>query len=173
MYAMFVTSPAPDNPLAPPDEDYEVAPGQVVRLDPGEDVTVSAPADSGSTYEPFQYRTLLQISAALGIPYGYLSNDGAKGNFSNSRLSLIEFRRRVSAWQHSVMVFQMCRPVWARFMDVAVLASGLQLPGYDRRRAEYLACNWLPTKWDWVDPLKDANAEIASGRAQAIAKFYA
>ena len=176
MYAMFVTSPAPDIPLAPPDEEYEVAPGQVVRLDPGEDVTVSAPADSGSTYEPFQYRTLLQISAALGIPYGYLSNDGAKGNFSNSRLSLIEFRRRVSAWQHSVMVFQMCRPVWARFMDVAVLAGGLRLPGYDRRRAEYLACNWLPTKWDWVDPLKDANAEIAQieaglkSRTQAIAE---
>jgi lambda family phage portal protein len=176
MYAMFVTSPAPDNPLAPPDEEYEVAPGQVVRLDPGEDVTVSAPADSGSTYEPFQYRTLLQISAALGIPYGYLSNDGAKGNFSNSRLSLIEFRRRVSAWQHSVMVFQMCRPVWARFMDTAVLAGTLRLPGYDRRRAEYLACNWLPTKWDWVDPLKDANAEIAQieaglkSRTQAIAE---
>ena len=176
MYAMFVTSPAPDNPLAPPDEEYEVAPGQVVRLDPGEDVTVSAPADSGATYEPFQYRTLLQISAALGIPYGYLSNDGAKGNFSNSRLSLIEFRRRVSAWQHSVMVFQMCRPVWARFMDTAVLAGALKLPGYDRRRAEYLACNWLPTKWDWVDPLKDANAEIAQieaglkSRTQAIAE---
>ncbi len=176
MYAMFVTSPAPDNPLAPPDEEYEVAPGQVVRLDPGEDVTVSAPADSGSTYEPFQYRTLLQISAALGIPYGYLSNDGAKGNFSNSRLSLIEFRRRVSAWQHSVMVFQMCRPVWARFMDTAVLAGALKLPGYDRRRTEYLACNWLPTKWDWVDPLKDANAEIAQieaglkSRTQAIAE---
>jgi lambda family phage portal protein len=176
MYAMFVTSPAPDNPLAPPDEEYEVAPGQVVRLDPGEDVTVSAPADSGSTYEPFQYRTLLQISAALGIPYGYLSNDGAKGNFSNSRLSLIEFRRRVSAWQHSVMVFQMCRPVWARFMDTAVLAGALKLPDYDRRRADYLACNWLPTKWDWVDPLKDANAEIAQieaglkSRTQAIAE---
>ena len=176
MYAMFVTSPAPDNPLAPPDEEYEVAPGQVVRLDPGEDVTVSAPADSGATYEPFQYRTLLQISAALGIPYGYLSNDGAKGNFSNSRLSLIEFRRRVSAWQHSVMVFQMCRPVWARFMDTAVLAGALRVPGYDRRRAEYLACNWLPTKWDWVDPLKDANAEIAQieaglkSRTQAIAE---
>jgi len=92
------------------------------------------------------------------------------------RLSLIEFRRRVSAWQHSVMVFQMCRPVWARFMDVAVLAGGLRLPGYDRRRAEYLACNWLPTKWDWVDPLKDANAEIAQIEAglksftQAIAE---
>ncbi|WP_114965604.1 phage portal protein, partial [Alkalilacustris brevis] len=116
MYAMFVTSPAPENPLAPAeDEDapagVEISPGQIVRLDPGEDVTVGQPADSGATYEPFQYRTLLQISAALGIPYPYLANDMVKGNFSNSRLALIEFRRRVSAWQHSVMVWQLCRPV--------------------------------------------------------------
>ncbi len=115
--------------MAPSDEKYDVSPGQMVRLDPGQDVTVSAPADSGSTYEPFQYRTLLQISAALVIPYGYLSNDGARGNFSKSRLSLIEFRRRVLAWQHSVMVFQMCRPVWARFMDVAVFGRWVTAAG--------------------------------------------
>jgi Phage portal protein, lambda family len=85
MFAMFITSPAPETPLDPADEDLEVEPGQVVRLDPGEDVTTPATPDSGATYEPFQYRTLLQISAALGIPYGYLTNDTAKGNFSNGR----------------------------------------------------------------------------------------
>ena len=181
MYAMFVTSPAPENPLMPPeDEDllggFEISPGQVVRLDPGEDVTVGQPADSGSTYEPFQYRTLLQIASALGIPYPYLTNDMVKGNFSNSRLALIEFRRRVSAWQHSVMVYQLCRPVWQRWMDVAVLSGVLDLPAYERKRRSYLSANWLPTKWDWVDPLKDANAEInqieagLKSRTQAIAE---
>ena len=176
MYAMFVTSPAPENPLAPTDDDIEVAPGQVVRLDPGEDVTVGQPAESGATYEPFQYRTLLQVSAALGIPYAYLANDMVKGNFSNSRLALIEFRRRVSAWQHSVLVYQLCRPVWQRWMDTAAFAGALHLPGYEKRRDEYLRCDWLPTKWDWVDPLKDANAEIAQieaglkSRTQAIAE---
>ena len=176
MYAMFVTSPAPDNPLAPSEEDYDVAPGQVVRLDPGEDVTIGQPAESGATYEPFQYRTLLQVSAALGIPYAYLTNDMVKGNFSNSRLSLIEFRRRVSAWQHSVMVYQMCRPVWAHWLDTAVLTGALALPRYETRRQDYLSCNWLPMKWDWVDPLKDANAEIAQieaglkSRSQAISE---
>lgn len=25
---------------------------------------------------------------------------------------------------------------------------------------------WLPPKWDWVDPLKDARAEIAADRAR-------
>ena len=181
MYAMFVTSPAPENPLAPPEEDgpdagLEISPGQIVRLDPGEDVTVGQPADSGATYEPFQYRTLLQISAALGIPYPYLANDMVKGNFSNSRLALIEFRRRVSAWQHSVMVYQLCRPVYARWMDAAVLSGALTLPDYEANRARLLTADWLPTKWDWVDPLKDANAEIAQieaglkSRTQAIAE---
>jgi capsid protein len=32
-----------------------------------------------------------------------------KANYSNSRLALLEFRRRVEAWQHSVMVYQLCR----------------------------------------------------------------
>lgn len=160
MFAMFITSPAPETALEPAEEDLEVEPGQVVRLDPGEDVSTPATPDSGSTYEPFQYRTLLQIGAALGVPYGYLTGDTAKGNFSNTRIALVDFRRRISAFQHSVMVFQLCRAVWSRWMDVAVLSGALDLPGYDSQRPQYQACAWLPTKWDWVDPMKDASAEI-------------
>jgi len=40
---------------------------------------------------------LLQGSAALGGPYSYVRNDLSKSNFANSRLSIIEFRHRVSA----------------------------------------------------------------------------
>ena len=129
-------------------------------LDPGEDVTTPSTPDSGSTYEPFQYRTLLQIGAALGVPYGYLTGDTAKENFSNTRIALVDFRRRISAFQHSVMVYQLCRAVWTRWMDMAVLAGAIDLPGYATDRRAYLACDWLPTKWDWIDPAKDASAEI-------------
>jgi capsid protein len=61
-------------------------------------------------------------------------------------------------------------------MDVAVMSGALSLPSFERRRAEYLACEWLPTKWDWVDPLKDTNAELAQiaaglkSRTQAISE---
>ena len=148
----------------------------MVRLDPGEDVSTPATPDSGGTYEPFQYRTLLQIAAALGVPYGYLTGDTAKGNFSNTRISLIEFRRRISAWQHGVLVYQLCRAVWVRWMDTAVLSGALDLPGYDSQRRQYQACAWLPTKWDWIDPMKDASAEILQieaglkSRTQALAE---
>ncbi|MEA5163580.1 phage portal protein, partial [Cereibacter johrii] len=66
MYAMFITSNDPDAAPLEGELGDQVAPGQIVRLDPGEDMKVADPADSGATYEPFQYRTLLQVSAALG-----------------------------------------------------------------------------------------------------------
>ncbi|MCI0736389.1 MAG: hypothetical protein L0Y50_08995 [Beijerinckiaceae bacterium] len=94
------------------------------------------------------------------MPYAYLSNDMLKANYSNSRLALLEFHRRIEAYQHAVFVWQLCRQVWARFMDTAVFAGAFNLPDYETRRREYLACSWLAPKWDWVDPMKDARAEI-------------
>jgi capsid protein len=67
-----------------------------------------------------------------------------KANYSNSRLALLEFRRRIEAYQHAVMVWQLCRRVWARWLDVAVVAGALDLSGYDRQRRAYAACAWLP-----------------------------
>jgi lambda family phage portal protein len=183
MHALFITTPAPAEPFDVAESDgadgertMDLQPGQVVMLEPGEEIQTSAPADVGQTYEPFQYRTLLQVSAALGIPYAYLSNDMLKANYSNSRLALLEFRRRIEAYQHAVMVWQVCRRVWARWMDVAVVSGALDLPGYEARRREYVACAWLPPRWDWVDPLKDARAEIEQiiaglkSRTQALAE---
>jgi lambda family phage portal protein len=182
MYALFVTTPSPGEPFdisedgGSGDRVMDVQPGQVVMLEPGEQIQTSAPADVGGSYEAFQYRTLLQIAAALGVPYAYLSNDMLKANYSNSRLALLEFRRRIDAWQHAVMVHQMCRAVWQRWMDIAVLSGTLKLPGYDKNRVSFQACSWLPPKWDWVDPLKDARAEIEQidaglkSRTQALAE---
>jgi lambda family phage portal protein len=166
MYALFVTTPSPGEAFdiaedgGSGDRVMDVQPGQVVMLEPGEQIQTSAPADVGGSYEAFQYRTLLQVSAALGVPYAYLSNDMLKANYSNSRLALLEFRRRIDAWQHAVMVHQLCRVVWQRWLDVAVLAGAVAIPGYDKNRSSFIACSWLPPKWDWVDPLKDARAEI-------------
>lgn len=102
--------------------------------------------------------------------------EAIKANYSNSRLALLEFRRRIEAYQHAVMVWQFCRQVWARWMDTAVMTGAVDLPSYERNRRDYLACSWPPPKWDWVDPLKDARAEIEQigaglkSRSQALAE---
>lgn len=55
------------------------------------------------------------------------------------------------------------------------MAGALVIKGYEPNRADFIACSWLPPKWDWVDPLKDARAEIEQidaglkSRTQALA----
>jgi lambda family phage portal protein len=99
-----------------------------------------------------------------------------KANYSNTRAALLEFRRRVEAFQHSVLVYQLCRPVWLRWMDAAMLPGALGLPDYEKNRAAMLSCAWLPPRWDWVDPQKDIRAEIMAldaglkSRSQAISE---
>ncbi|WP_366654444.1 phage portal protein [Fodinicurvata sp. EGI_FJ10296] len=162
-------APAP-MPLLP------LTPGLIQRLGEGEEVTFSQPAESGSSFEPFQYRTLAQIAAAVRMPYAYVSGDMLKANYSNSRTSLIDFRRRMQSFQFSVLVHQLCRPIWHRWLATGDLSGALTLPAgrMARRRLRY--AEWLPPRWDWIDPGRDSAAEIQQIRAglksrtQAIAE---
>ena len=49
--------------------DIDLTPGAAHALQPGEDVTVAAPADVGPNYEAFQYRSLCKFCSAIGLPY--------------------------------------------------------------------------------------------------------
>jgi lambda family phage portal protein len=159
---------AEDAGLAP------MEPGLIQYLDDGEDITFAQPTDVGGMYEVYQYRVLLQIAAGLGVPYSYLTGDMLKANYSNTRASLVDFRRRMEAMQWSVMVHLFCRPVWERFLREAYLSNALRLPEYESRAREYGYVEWIPPKVDWVDPAKDAKAEIElinaglKSRTQAI-----
>lgn len=41
-----------------------------------------------------------------------------------------------------------------------MFAGKLDLPGYVEDPRPWLRVNWIPPKWDWVDPFKDIKAEI-------------
>ncbi|MDR2458859.1 MAG: hypothetical protein LBD43_02065 [Holosporales bacterium] len=51
------------------------------------------------------------------------------------------------------MVYQFCRPVWNRWVELAQI-SGI-LTGSD----ELQNVKWVPQGWDWVYPLKDQEAQ--------------
>jgi lambda family phage portal protein len=81
------------------------------------------------------------------------------------RAELVEFRRRVEQLQHGVIAHQLCRPVWARWLETAVLADALDLPGYSSAPGRYRAVQWIPPRWEWVDPLKDIQAQVLAMEA--------
>jgi lambda family phage portal protein len=136
-------------------------PGTMQMLRPGEDIKFAEPADVGGSYEAYQYRQQLALYGALGIPYSLATSDLRRANYSSLRGSIVEYRRKLEQMQHNTIVFQMCMPIWKRWLDTAVLAQAVDLAP-----AQYLAdikafqrAKWIPQRNDWVDPLKDRQAE--------------
>lgn len=167
MFTGFIKKPAEGEVGLDVDESDQVAgpmvslePGTLQVLEDGEEISFATPADVGGSYEAFQYRSLTRIAAALGLPYMALTSDNSKATYSSARQGLVEFRRRVEALQHSVMVFQFCRPVWKWFLDAAALSGALSMPNYATSPRQYLNVNWIPPRFEWVDPYKDRQAEV-------------
>ena len=168
MFAGFITKTAPEEQLLGEIEATELGgaiaslePGTMQVLLPGEDVKFSSPADVGGGYEAFQYRTLLSVSASLGLPYHLVTGDVRQANYSSLRAELVEFRRRIGQLQHGVLVHQFCRPIWARWLETAQLAGRLELSDPVAARM----VQWIPPRWDWVDPLKDIQAQVLAMEA--------
>ena len=168
MFAGFITKTAPEDPMmgeAEADLDGTVIaslePGTMQVLLPGEDVKFSSPADVGGGYEAFQYRTLLSVSASLGLPYHLVTGDVRQANYSSLRAELVEFRRRIGQLQHGVMAHQLCRPIWRRWLETAVLSGALDIGNPAVARP----VQWIPPRWDWVDPLKDIQAQVLAMEA--------
>ena len=176
MFAGFVTrldSEASLMGVGPADENGQafagLEPGTMQFLSPGEDIKFSSPADVGGTYEAFMRQQLRAIAVGMGITYEQLTGDLSNVNYSSIRAGLVEFRRRIAEIQHHLMVFQLCRPVWNKWFEMAVLAHKLPLD----------VCpdvKWIPQGFDWVDPLKDLKAQILAiknglkSRAEAVSE---
>ena len=184
MFAGFVTRQNPEDNLmgegATNGDGIALAglePGTLQILEPGEDIKFSDPADVGSSYSEFLRTQFRAVAAAIGITYEQLTGDLTGVNYSSIRAGLLEFRRRCEMVQHSVLVHQMCRPVWAAWMKQAVLSGALDAPGFARggpaRRRQYLAVKWIPQGWQWVDPEKEYKAMLLAIRAGLMSRSEA
>lgn len=150
-------------------------PGSLIPLPPGADIRFSTPTENDA-YAPFVKNHLRAVAAGIGVPYEMVSGDLEGVTYSSIRAGLIEFRRRVDQLQHNVVVHLFCRPVWERFVRLSILSGVLPARDFDHNPSAYLACDWLPPKFDYVDPKKDVEAEILAieaglkSRTQAISE---
>jgi lambda family phage portal protein len=174
LFAAFITRPdrtAEDHLLGDADEvttplgdmqtQPQLEPGVTVDLAPGEDIKFSNPVDVGSSFEPFQYRCLLRASAGAGIPYSDMTGDLRRTSFGSIRAGLIAHRRKIETLQQSIIVYQLCQRVWRRWWTEAVLAAALPVSATDfaKNQRTYWKAEFVPPKWDWIDPLKDLEPE--------------
>ena len=175
LFAGFISRPPPEgrqlalDPVTgqPFNEDRDgftpmvaLEPGTMQELGPGEEVEFSKPPDAGNNYPDFMRQQLMAAAAGTGTPYEILTGDMREVNDRALRVVLNEFRRRLEQLQFGVYVHQLCRPVRAAWMDMAVLAGRLKLDDYAQRRREYLRTRWVPQGWAYIQPVQDIQARM-------------
>lgn len=134
----------------------DAEPGTFEVLPSGYDFKTWDPQFPDTAVEPFIRTTLRGIAAGLGIAYHSLANDPSNVNYSTARVALLEERDvwgSIQAWY----VDHVCRPIFEEWRSAAV--SKKILPN-DALADRYGEVWWQCKTWDWVDPLKDTQAEI-------------
>lgn len=150
--------------------DSGLEPGSLKVLGAGQDIRFSDPAKIGAESVDFLKLTIRHIAAGLSLPYEILTGDLSQVNFSSIRAGLLEFRRRVDALQNNVVIFQFCRPVWERWLTAAALSGEVDGRGFAADPKAFMNVRWIVPKRDFVDPLKDARAEIESINAGVMSR---
>ena len=124
-------------------------PGMIARLRGGKDIKFNAPNAVGG-YGEYKVSQLQTIAAGYRVPYEMVSNDLSKVNFSSMRGGLVEFRRLLRTIQWHILIQLALQPIWEWWCEIAYLAGVIDDPT--------IPVQWAPPKFEWVDPMSDAQA---------------
>ena len=140
-------------------------PGTMQELAPGEEVEFNSPPGTAADYPNFMKQQIMAIAAGMGLPYELLSGDMAGVSDRALRLILNEFRRRIQQIQHNQIIFQFCRPVWNRWLDMAVLNGAISIPNYSSQQSSYRRVKWIAHGWPYMHPVQDMQAQKMAVRS--------
>lgn len=139
--------------------DSGMEPGTLLVMPGGKRVEFPNLPDSGDA-QALANAQLRAMAAGVGCTFEQVTGDFSQVNYSSARAAFLEFRRFCEAVQHHVIVHQLCRPVWSRFMRWQVLRGNVAARAFQSPVSGLQSAKWLPPSWPWVDPLKDARAAI-------------
>lgn len=141
--------------------DYEMGPGTMNVLEPGEDVTFGSPTHPNTGFDAFMRALCEQVGAALEIPADLLLMS-FNSSYSASRAAFLE------AWKGFKMrrewlADDFCRPVYELWLTEAVARGRISAPGFltdPLIRQAYLGSEWIGPSAGALDPTKEIQAEV-------------
>lgn len=149
--ASYETQLAPKQPRK-----MRFEPGMVFdNLVPGESVASIDSKRPNPNLEPYRNGQLRAIAAPMRISFSTLSKN-YNGTYSAQRQELVEQFGAYGVLAYE-FVAQMLRPVYERFVSMAVISGELILPR-GVSLASAVSANYLPPPMPWIDPMKEATA---------------
>lgn len=153
--------PGNEDELSYDPNEYELGPGVINVMNPGESVEFADPKRPAAGFENFFKAVCKQCGAALEIPADLLMKE-FNASYSASRAALME------AWKSFKMYRQwfisgFCKPVYEIWLSEAVARGRINAPGFfddPLIREAWLGSEWIGPSQGQLDPIKEVNAEI-------------
>jgi lambda family phage portal protein len=121
-------TPSDNNTKNSTEDSIILGSGNILGLQPGQDVEFANPTRPNNAFEPFFGAVIEQLGAAIGIPREVLMKRFT-ASYSAAMAALQDawkFFLTSRAW----LVTRYCQPVYCDWMDEAVARDMLQAPGY-------------------------------------------
>ena len=133
-------------------------PGTMNYLNPGQKVTFNEPPSLSDPQGFFTKHQLRGAAAGLNVPYANMTGDVGDANYSSLRAAMLELRKRCESFVYQVVAHQFCRPIYRRWLELAVLSGRLDARAYLQDPVDAARARWIGDGWPWVDPLKEVLA---------------
>lgn len=134
-------------------------PGKFEMLPPGLEFKEWNPEHPATAFPNFWKAIVRNIASGLRVSYNALANDLEGVNYSSMRAGVLierdQWRKLQKMWARKFL-----RPIYDDWLEFALLSGELVLDSRDP--AAFRQVRFLPRGWQWVDPLKDINANIAA-----------
>ena len=148
-----------EDEVADGDRNYELGPGMVNMLAPGEEIDIVDAKRPSSNFDAFTTSLAKYVGAALEIPVEILVKNFTS-SYSASRAALLE------AWQafrmkRSWLAADFCQPVYEIFLTEAIANGRLKAPGFfldPLVRMAYCKAQWNGPAQGMIDPGKEVDA---------------
>jgi lambda family phage portal protein len=154
-----------DDDSASPGYSMDADPGTFQSLPTGTQFTPFNPEYPTAMYADFVKANLRGIASGLGVAYHALANDLEGVSFSSIRSGTLEERdvwMMIQRWfsQHFL------DRIYAEWLRSALAFGQVTLPNGSAlpvgKLDKFMPHTWQGRRWEWVDPLKDIEADIAA-----------
>lgn len=135
---------------------FEMAPGMIFdQLLPGEDVTTIGSDRPNTALSDYRSAMMRAVASGTGTSHSSISRD-YDGTYSSQRQEMVEAEAGYEAMrEYFISAYR--RPLYERFIDMALMAGLLPMTGIDRE--SLYDADYIGTPIPWIDPLKEINAD--------------
>lgn len=134
----------------------EAEPGTFEKLPAGYKFKAWDPQHPAGNFDPFMSRLMRAVSSGAGVSYPTLGNDYSDVNFSSIRQATQEDRDNYKALQEWFTEW-VCEDIFEAWLKMAMNTRQVNLPF--AKLEKFMAVEWKPRRWGYVNPLQDATAK--------------